>query len=196
MGAAIAGMSNGGGVATPEAPGLVEPPAMSASPIASPEADELAASPWNTANNLSFNRALLPSAMVAAEPLPEAKKPSRELAPEVPSRMPWIIVGLLVLVAIASGVAVFLIRGKHGGDGQIAVPAGGSTTLPDEPTAETAAPTTTVSAAAPRPVPTYRPPPVVKPKPVVPSNNDDDPYGGTTRKPSGPAPHRIFGTEN
>ncbi len=167
------------------------PPAPAAA-----EVDGLAASPWNTGNNAGFNRDLLPSAMLAPapEPLPAAKQARPGPAAEAPSRTPWIVVGVLVLVAVAGGVAVFLIRAHQGKDGQIAVPAGGATV--DDTPSDTAAPTATATATATAVAPVVRP--VVRPRPVV----DDpyaDPYGGGRRPAPAPAPtapHRLFGTEN
>jgi len=175
---------------------------MGAAPAAPPTDDGLAASPWNTANNPGFNRDLLPSAMVAPAPEPPpSKRPDKhpEPAAEAPSRTPWIIVGVLVLVAVAGGVAVLQIRGRHGKDGQIAVPAG-ATTADDDTPADTEAPTATTATAKPKAAPVVHP--VYRPKPV---NNEDpyaDPYGPSRSRPASPAPtptvapHRIFGTEN
>ncbi len=184
---------------------------MGAPPVAAaPAADDgLAASPWNTANNPGFNRDLLPSAMLAPPPEPpssvkKAPAQAKPVAGEEPSRAPWIIVGVLVLVAIAGGVAVFQIRAHQGKDGQIAIPAGGATATADDTPAEPA-PTATTSAV--RAAPIVRP--VFRPRPAV----ADDPYSDVPVRPSNPgrtaspaspspttpptaAPHRIFGTEN
>jgi hypothetical protein len=181
---------------------------MGAAPA--PAGDDLAASIWTTANNPSFNRDLLPSAMVAPapEPPPVSKKaPARvEPAAEEASRTPWIIVGVLVLVAIGSGVAVWQIRGHRGKDGQIEVPAGGLGASDDgtADVAPTASAPTPVTATAPKPVPTFRP--IVRPKAAnpddpysevpnnVPRHNPSPPPGGAS--PPSPAPHRVFGTDN
>jgi hypothetical protein len=174
------------------------PPAMEAPPAAPAEDGGLAASPWNTGNIAGFNRDLLPSAMAAPEPerAPASMKASArpKLAPEEPSRTPWIIVGVLVLVAIAGGVAVFQIRGRHGADGPIAVQVrAGAGDAPED-----TAPTATASASA-TVAPIVRP--VVKPRTFL-----DDPYGDLPPTPGRPrataapsatqAPHRLFGTEN
>jgi hypothetical protein len=113
----------------------------------------------------------------AAEPAPMSKKPQArpEPAADAPSRTPWIIVGVLVLVAIAGGVAVFQIRAHHGKDGQIAVPTNGAAPADDTPadTAEPSATATAKATAAPTVVH-----PVQKPKPA-PAQHDpySDPYG-------------------
>jgi hypothetical protein len=166
---------------------------------------EIAASPWNKANNPGFNRELLPSAMaIAPEPPPAAKAAAKpEPAVEEPSRAPWIIVGVLVLVAIAGGVTVWKIRAGRGADGQIVVPGGGTGVVDDGP-ADTAAPSSTASASA---APVHHAAP--KPKTYL-----DDPYSDTPSNPqpvrpkatttAAPAPaptptaapHRLFGTEN
>jgi hypothetical protein len=211
MGASPQAAPNGGVVAAPPAAGIGDPPApaMGAAMGAAPSADdELAASPWNRANNPGLNRDLLPSAMItsAPEPSPPSKKAAKPLAPEEPSRAPWIIVGLLVVVAaIAGGVAVFLIKGKQGPGGPIAVPAGAQTSTTDDGPADTSAPTVAATAsAAPKPTQHYRPaaPPTVKAKPLA-----DDPYAdvpssggrGRSATPSSSptaAKGRVFGVDN
>jgi hypothetical protein len=170
-----------------------------------PTDDEIAASPWNKVNNPGFNRELLPSAMaVAPEPPPVAKAAAKpEPVAEGPSRAPWIIAGVLVLVAAAGGVAVWKIRAGRGSDGQIVVPGGGTAQADDTP-ADSAAPAASSSASA-GPVHRYAP----KPKTYL-----DDPYADTPSgtQPSRPkatsapaqapttaptaAPHRLFGSEN
>jgi hypothetical protein len=154
--------------------------------------------------------------VTAPEAAPASKKPAAHPvpAPDAPSRTPWIIVGVLVLVALAGGVAVYQIRARQGGGGQIAVPAGGVTAGPDEPAAtDTTAPAPSVSATAgahtaPVVRPVYRPRPPTTPN--GPAPNYDDPYGdpggrsrpapggGQAPSPTPPptaAPHRIFGTD-
>ncbi len=170
------------------------------------EDNGLAASPWNTGNMAGFNRDLLPSAMVAPapEPPPVSRRAAAAPVAEEPSRAPWIIVGVLVVVAIASGVAVFQIRGRQGKDGQIAVPAGAGTATDDTPA--DSAPVASASAGSPSGAPRVAAPvrPVVKPKAYV-----DDPYGDAPATPKphpaqtatpagvpGSAPHRLFGSEN
>ena len=123
--------------------------------------------------------------------------------PEGPSRAPWIIVGVLVVVAIAGGVAVFQIRGRQGKDGQIEVPAGAGTA---EDTPADSAPVASASAGSANGAPRVLAPvrPVAKPKAFL-----DDPYGDTPANPKprpaptatpagvpGSAPHRLFGSEN
>jgi hypothetical protein len=168
--------------------------------LQSTAADDLAASPWNRANQPSFNRDLLPSAMAspASEPAPASKRPTQTpaAATNEPSRAPWIIVGVLVLVAIAGGVLAFQIHARKSADGQIAVPAGGIPSATDDAPADSAAPAVSATTAAPRPPPVVRP---FKPKAA-----SDDPYDDVPvsrpRKPAAPAPatapHRVFGTEN
>jgi hypothetical protein len=163
-------------------------------------ADDLAASPWNRANQPSFNRDLLPSAMAspASEPAPPSKRPTQTPAQATnePSRAPWIIVGVLVLVAIAGGVLAFQIHARRSDDGQIAVPGGGVPSATEDTPADSAP---AVSATtAPRSAPVVRP---YKPKPA-----SDDPYDDVPvsrpKKSAAPspapatAPHRVFGTEN
>jgi hypothetical protein len=141
--------------------------------------------------------------MVAAErPEPPEAKPNAkkaEPAADEPSRTPWIIVGILVLVAAGAGVAVWQITKSRSRDGQIAVPAGGVATTDD--TSEPA-PTTSASASA---APVYRPPP--KPKSFLDDPYADIPTPATPKKApssaptSAPAPtatakNRLFGTEN
>jgi hypothetical protein len=203
--------ANGEAVATPAAPGLVDPPAEKAAPSAD---DELAASPWNRANNPGLNRDLLPSAMVAAAPEPPAasKKAARAPVHEVPSRTPWVIVGLLVVVAIAGGVAVFMIQGQRGSGsgGPIAVPAGRQTSNNDDTPAATAAPSVTATATAtatavvaPRPLSTYRPGGPLPFKGGAGKAPSDDPYSDTPSRGKSPAPGatstaakgRIFGSD-
>jgi hypothetical protein len=179
--------------ATPSSPEIAAqaPPPMAPAPAASPS-DDLAASPWNSANNPGFNRQLLPSAMVVTEPEPPPKQAAKVEPAEGPSRGPWIVVGALVLIAIAGAVAVVQLSRHHGGDG-LAIPGGSA--APDDTPADSAsaAPATSASAAA--PVHRYAP----KPKSVI-----DDPYADTPSTPSQPkpkptstaAPHRLFGTEN
>ena len=200
-------------VAPPQMGAPLEPPpspaASGAALGAAAPADDpgLAASPWNTGNMAGFNRDLLPSAMVA--PPPEAPLVARRGAAaalaEEPSRAPWIIVGVLVLVAIAGGVAVFQIRGSQGKDGQIAVPAGGSTATTDDTPADSAPAASASAGSAGGPTRAVAPVrPVAKPKAFV-----DDPYGDAppsarprpapTATPAGSpgsAPHRLFGSEN
>jgi hypothetical protein len=181
----------------PSEPGAA-PAAGSGSPGA---ADDLAASPWNTANNLGgLNRDLLPSAMVSVEREPPAKAAARaEALAETPSRAPWIIVGVLAVIAIAGGIVTVVMLKRPGSNGQIAIPAGAGAV--DDTPADTA-PSASAS-AAPTAAPVVHP--VVRPKSYL-----DDPYGDTPASPrsrgaptSGPAPaqptanpHRVFGTEN
>jgi hypothetical protein len=107
----------------------------------------------------------------------------------VPSRAPWIIVGVLVVVAIAGGVAAFQIRAHRAADGQIAVPAGGATAVDDNNTPTESAASASATAAR-------RAPP---PRPVK-QRNPDDPYDDvpvvprSPRPPSkGPAPYTPSG---
>jgi hypothetical protein len=182
----------------PALPPPPAPPAMGA-PMAAPPGERatqdagLAASPWNR-GNAGLDRDLLPSAMLAPppEPAPMSKRPGHAgaPAPDAPSRAPWIIVGVLVLVAIGGGVVALQVRARRAADGPIAVPANGATASDDAP-AETASPTAQPTASA-RPVPVARP--VARPK-----AGSDDPYADVPVVPSKPkpaAPHRVFGTEN
>jgi hypothetical protein len=176
------------------------PPAMGAPMGPPPGADGagtadpgLAASPWNRGNT-GLDRDLLPSAMLAPspEPAPASKRPLHAAArvPDAPSRAPWIIVGVLVIVAVAGGIVALQIRARRAAEGPIAVPAGGATATDDTP-ADTAAATAQPTASA-------RPAPVVRP--VRPRAASDDPYADVPVAPSKPkpatAPHRVFGTEN
>jgi hypothetical protein len=187
--------------------GIEDPAGTRCSPLGAPEGSVdigLAASPWNRGNHPSFNRDLLPSAMVApaSEPLPPEKKPAKAPEPpahgEEPSRAPWIIVGVLVLVAIAGGVLAFQVHARRTADGQIAVPVGATAT---EDTPADMAPTASVSAAAKRAPAVVRP---FKPKPTVDDPYDDVPVTPTKSRrpaaasPAAPptAPHRVFGSED
>ncbi len=173
--------------ATTSEPPLPPAPAMAGVVIAPPAGpvDDLgpAASPWNKANSADLDRTMLPSAMAASsthEEAPVSQKKAQRAAPVAagPSRTPWIVVGLLLVVAVGGGVAAYQLRAKRGADGQIAVPSNGSTAPADEATAEPTA-TATATAAA-------KPPPVVHP--VKPK--DDDPYSDlpVTRPKPRPAP--------
>jgi hypothetical protein len=195
--------------AAPAAPAPSSPPAapQAAAPTAPAPAaddgdDELAASPWNTSSNLGLspiglNRDLLPSAMAGAPPPPEATKGAgRPEAPaEGPSRAPWIIVGVLAVVAIAGAIVAVQVSKRHGAGGQIAIPVG-SGAVDDTPAEASASASSSATAA-----PAYRPAP--KPKTYL-----DDPYadpqparprpGGQAPAPAStpaPAKNRLFGTE-
>ena len=113
-----------------------------------------------------------------------------------PSRAPWIIVGVLALVAVAGAILVVQLARRDRSSGQIAIPA--SVGSIDDAPVDTA-PTTTASASA---------APVVR-RPVRPKSYLDDPYAdthvparpkATAAPPPAPtttaAPHRLFGTEN
>lgn len=131
--------------------------------------------------------------LAPAPPRDEAPKPAaRPEPPATPSRAPWIIVGVLAVVAIAGVILVVKLASKDRGTGQIAIPMGA--TSADDAPADTA-PTTTASATA---APVHH-------RPVKPKTYLDDPYADTPT-PSRPkptaaptataAPHRLFGTEN
>jgi hypothetical protein len=168
--------------------------------LQSSAADDLASSPWNRGNQASFNRDLLPSAMAspASEPAPPSKRPTQAPAQATnePSRAPWIIVGVLVLVAIAGGVLAFQIHARKSADGQIAVPAGGVPSATEDTPADSAPAVSATS--APRPAaPVVRP---YKPKAASDDPYDDVPVSRPKRAAPSPAPatapHRVFGTEN
>lgn len=172
----------------------------------------LAASPWNTANSPSFNRDLLPSAMLAPAPTPEptAKPTGRAGAVDAgASRGPWIIVGALVLIALAGAIAVVKFSRRTTSSGVIVVTAAPG--VPEEPTADSATAATSSSAT---------PSSVQRPLPPRPRLPPDDPRLDGYRKPrpagitppspmpasppvSPPpatppqaAPRRLFGVEN
>ena len=139
--------------------------------------------------------------MVAPPPPREAsQRPAAkpEAPPETPSRAPWIIVGVLAVVAIAGAILVIQLSKKNRGGGQIAIPMGSGQVeeAPVEPTA-----TASASATA---APTVR-------HPVKPKNFLDDPYADVPTPTPGrprpaptpsaaptaaPAKNRLFGTEN
>ena len=175
------------------------PEAAAAPPPAAAEDDAgLAASPWNTSGGLGLNRDLLPSAMLAPAPPREAAtgRPAARPEPvaETPSRAPWIVVGVLAVVAVVGAILVVQLAKKDRGSGQIAIPAGASS-IEDAPV--DTAPTMTATATA---------APVVR-QPVKPKTYLDDPYADVPVRPKGhaapssaptptAAPHRLFGTEN
>jgi hypothetical protein len=140
---------------------------------------------------------------VAPEPPPATKAAAKpEPIAEEPSRAPWIIVGVLVLVAVAGGITVWKIRAGRGADGQIVVPGGGTAQADDTPT-DTAAPTGTASTSA---APVHHAAPKAKtylddPYSDAPANPQPSRPRATaapTQAPAAPtaAPHRLFGTEN
>ena len=167
------GNAGGGGYAAPPA---APPPPTGGHEIQDEETNGLASSPWNSTMSGGFNRDLLPSAMAGAPP-PAAPvaKPAPAAPAAGPSRGPWIIVGLLIVIAAGGAAAVYKLSSGKGSDGQIAIPAGGSAGADDAPPEASAAATASATAAK----PVYK-------APVKPKSGFDDPYGDL---PTKPAPH-------
>lgn len=148
-----------------------------------------------------LNRDLLPSAMVAGPPRsePEAQVAAKPVpAVETPSRTPWIIVGVLVVVAIIGGGVTIQMARRSRGSGQIAIPvtAGTVEDTPTETVTTSSAPSATAPVVrhAPRPK-TYLEDPYADPTPTPRSKA---PAPAPAPPPTQPTalPRRLFGTDD